>query len=541
MELHVSLGFRQTVLDQSPPDALSAGLWRNRDEQQQVGRDVSAHSGLQHAERPQKLFSAVGEHHESALPLLGHQGVVQGPFNVLQGVMIRFHRLVKKPAHGFMRGPSGEILFQHDLQIEKLIGKFVIWRQKIPFLSRDLFPAGRFTIMVIGIVFKEFTPKGVMTPENLTAVRHKLHRLAELSGSESRTAGFLADELAACGPDSLVTGLGGHGLAAVFNGREPGPTVLLRCDIDALPLPEQTGIAHPSDSPEVSHKCGHDGHMTMLLGLARELAESRPGNGRAVLLFQPAEETGAGARRVLDDPAFAPLRPDRVLGIHNLPGHPLGAVVLRKGPFASASRGLTISLSGASSHAAEPQAGRSPALAAATLVQALSSLPQVETGYGTAAKVTIVGIDVGGPAFGTSPGEGRVMATLRAFSDETIDRLAQRCSELVSGISAAHGLAFDLNWTEIFPATINDPHIIDLLALAAKGGGLEVTEPKAPFAWSEDFGHFTAVFPGALVGLGAGTGHPALHHPEYDFPDDLLPVGVAFWRQALDVLLSHSP
>jgi len=380
-----------------------------------------------------------------------------------------------------------------------------------------------------------------MTFEELTTIRHTLHRLGELSGNESRTAGFLADELAACKPDELITGLGGHGLAVVFNGLEPGPTVLFRGDIDALPLPEHPGVPFPCDNPGVSHKCGHDGHMTMLLGLARELAISRPRSGRAVLLFQPAEETGAGAQLVLDDPAFAPLRPDRVLGIHNLPGFPLGAVVLRKGPFASASRGLTISLSGASSHAAEPEAGRSPALAAATLVQAFSSLPQFETGYGTAAKVTIVGIEVGGPAFGTSPGEGRVMATLRALSDETIDRLAQRCFELVEGISTAHGLAFDLAWSEMFPATVNDPRIIDLVALAAKDRGMTVTEAEAPFAWSEDFGHFTAAFPGALVGLGAGIDHPALHHPRYDFPDDLLPLGVAFWRQALNVLLSHSP
>jgi amidohydrolase len=378
-----------------------------------------------------------------------------------------------------------------------------------------------------------------MTPGQLVTIRHELHRLAELSGAEAGTAAFLARQLAACRPDRLTEGLGGHGLAAVFAGRESGPTVLLRSDIDALPLPERPGHPSPSATPGVSHKCGHDGHMTMLLGLARELAETRPRRGRAVLLFQPAEETGAGARRVLDDPAFAPLRPDRVLGVHNLPGYPLGTVVLRDGPFAAASRGLTVFLEGASSHAAEPEAGRSPAQAAAQLVQALGALPQFETSLGAAAKVTVVGIDVGGPHFGTSPGAGRVMVTLRSHADQVMDRLAARCHELAAGIAAAHGLKHRLAWSEIFPATVNDPETVGRVAAAAESLGLDVARPARPFAWSEDFGHFTADHPGALVGLGAGEDLPALHHPDYDFPDDLLPFGVAFWRAALAAQLDR--
>ncbi len=382
------------------------------------------------------------------------------------------------------------------------------------------------------------------SPQELTALRRKLHTLAEMSGREEQTAAFLQAELAKCEPADLVTGLGGqdsggNGLAAVFAGRDPGPTVLLRCDMDALPLPDRSDLPHASLAAGVSHKCGHDGHMTMMLGLAHQLAANPPVRGRAVLLFQPAEETGAGARQVLDDPAFKPLTPDVVLGVHNLPGYPLGAVILRAGPFAAASRGLTIALSGASSHAAEPEAGRSPALAAASLVQALSALPQTATHLGEGAKVTVVGIDVGGPAFGTSPGTGRVMATLRAYRDEVMDRLAERCAELATHTAAAFGLESSLSWCEAFPSTVNAAPVIAAVAAAAGEAGLPVIHSEAPFAWSEDFGHFTATYPGALVGLGAGVDHPALHHPDYDFPDPLLPAGVTFWGAALDRLLAQ--
>lgn len=376
-----------------------------------------------------------------------------------------------------------------------------------------------------------------LSPPNLADLRRKLHTLAELSGREGRTAQFLRDELERCRPTELIIGLGGHGLAAVFSGHDSGPTVLLRCDIDALPLPDRTDLPYASSDDGVSHKCGHDGHMTMMLGLAHRLGTTRPSAGRAVLLFQPAEETGAGARKVLDDPAFAPLDPDVVLGVHNLPGYPLGAVVLRDGPFAAASRGMTIELTGASSHAAEPEQGRSPALAAAALVQSLSALPQTTAALGEGAKATVVGIEVGGPAFGTSPGTGRIMATLRAYEDPVMDRMAARCIELAAHTAAAHGLQYRLSWCEEFPSTVNDPVIVAAVAEAAAGADLNVVHSKAPFAWSEDFGHFTAAFPGALVGLGAGPDHPALHHPDYDFPDELLPTGVVFWRAALEGLI----
>ncbi|MFO7608421.1 MAG: amidohydrolase [Candidatus Krumholzibacteriia bacterium] len=374
---------------------------------------------------------------------------------------------------------------------------------------------------------------------DLVALRRALHRNAEPSGREERTAALLADAVAAAEPDEVVAGLGGHGVAAVYAGAADGPTVLVRADMDALPLPDSPELAYASENEGSAHKCGHDGHMAMLTGLAHLLAARRPARGRVVLLYQPAEETGAGAARVLGDPAFAPLRPDRVLALHNLPGFPLGTVVLREGPFAGASRGLIVGLRGVTSHAAEPEAGRSPALAAAALVQALAAAPQNHTALHEAAQVTIVGIDVGGPAFGTSPGRGRVMATLRSSREEVMDRLAARCGELARGLAASFGLDCTVEWTEIFPAVVNDAAAVAAVRRVAGELGLEVVRPDHPFAWSEDFGHFTSVCPGALFGLGAGVDLPALHHPDYDFPDALIPTGSAMLDGALRVLLEE--
>ena len=374
---------------------------------------------------------------------------------------------------------------------------------------------------------------------SLSELRHRLHACAELSGEESRTAALLCQELEQLTPDRLVCELGGHGLVAIFDGPLPGPRVLLRADMDALPLPDRTDLAWAEPGGQVSHKCGHDGHMSLLLGVARQLAGTRPSRGSALLLFQPAEETGAGARAVLDDPRFRELAPDRVLAIHNLPGYPLGTLVSREGCFASASQGLSVRLTGVSSHAAEPERGRSPVACAAQLAQALAALAQAVTALHEAAQLTVVGREIGGPAFGTSPGSGRVCATLRTHDSAVMTRLARACEELGQGLAAAHGITCELEWVEIFPATWNNAAVVRSVERLAGQAGFVIQQPNTPFAWSEDFGHFTAACPGALFGLGAGENQPPLHHPDYDFPDTLLDTGVRFLLTTLKGLLEE--
>ena len=371
----------------------------------------------------------------------------------------------------------------------------------------------------------------------LVELRHDLHQNAERSEQEEKTAGTIRQFLEPFSPDEVHSGLGGHGLAAVFRGQAAGPAVLIRADLDALPIPESIELEYASRSEGTAHKCGHDGHMAMAAGVAALIAENRPHRGSVILLFQPAEEIGQGARWVLDDPAFAPVKPDYVFALHNLPGFPTGHIILREGVFASASKGLVVRLTGATSHAAEPDRGRSPALAVAQMITALSAAPQFFTQLHEAAQATVIHARVGEVAFGTSPGVGEVMATLRAHSQEVMDALAERSLEVVKGIADAYRLDSSVEWVEEFPSTVNDPECVGLLRAAAGHLGLKTVVPAQPFPWSEDFGNFTAASRGALFGLGAGEDTPALHNPDYDFPDQLIGYGLAMYAEIIHRLL----
>jgi amidohydrolase len=378
------------------------------------------------------------------------------------------------------------------------------------------------------------------SPGALIALRRALHGAPDLAGSEHRTASMVRDFLNQHPPDAWIEGIGGTGFVALYEGAAPGPRVLFRAELDALPIPESIDLAHGSDRPGVAHKCGHDGHMAMVAGLAPELSRTRPARGSVALLFQPAEETGEGAERVVEDPLYAKVAPDRVFALHNLPGHPLGSVIVRPGPFASASTGLIVELTGATSHASEPESGNSPALAVASLIQSFSAVPQRFTSLHEAAQVTIVHAKVGEVAFGTSPGAGVVMATLRSHQQDVMDRISERCLALARGTAETFGLQCRTRWTEPFPATHNDPESVDLVVEAALALGLSVIHRDVPFPWSEDFGRFTQRHPGALFGLGAGEHQPPLHHPTYDFPDEVLNVGTRVFLALLRGMLGPS-
>jgi amidohydrolase len=371
-------------------------------------------------------------------------------------------------------------------------------------------------------------------------LRHQLHAHPDLADHEEETAGRIRNFLERYSPDSFVEELGGHGLAAVYEGAEKGPSVLVRCDLDALPIHEDLDASYRSGRPGVAHKCGHDGHMSMVSGLAPLLHAEPPARGRVILLYQPAEETGQGAARVIEDPKFDAIRPDYAFALHNLPGFPLGTVVLRDGFFASASSGFIARLQGETSHAGEPQQGKSPALAVADLIQTLSAVPQFHTALHEAAQVTIIHAQVGERAFGTSPGMGAVMATLRAHSQDVLDRLSQLCRALAEKIASAYDLKVSSEMTEEFPSTVNNPDCVRMVEDAAKKAGCQISRPEIPFAWSEDFGHFTRRTPGALFGLGSGVGQPALHHPDYDFPDALLPVGTSVFDALIRTLVGSA-
>jgi amidohydrolase len=371
----------------------------------------------------------------------------------------------------------------------------------------------------------------------LTTLRHDLHRHPEISGEEVRTAQRIEAALAPLAPDTLVTGLGGHGLAAVFDGSAPGPTALFRCELDALPIEEQGALPHRSTVPGKGHLCGHDGHMAILMGLARMLSRQRPARGRTVLLFQPAEETGAGAASVLADPEFETISPDYAFSLHNMPGLPLGHVGLAPGPVNCASRGMAMTLTGKSAHASEPENGTSPMAALSHLMPALTAL-----GHGTTASpdftlVTVTHAQMGAPAFGIAPGEARLYVTLRTLTDDRMAALCEAAETLLAETAQAHNLGVTRSYQDIFAhcenhrdATLIVRTALDTLTISHDTRGL-------PMRASEDFGRFGHAARTAMLFLGAGEDHAALHNPDYDFPDALIPIGSRIFAQVARDLL----
>jgi amidohydrolase len=363
--------------------------------------------------------------------------------------------------------------------------------------------------------------------KTLARLRRRLHAAAELSGREERTAALVADELAACRPARLLTGVGGHGVAAVFGAEgAAGPTVVLRAELDAVPVPETLGLPYASATPGVAHKCGHDGHMAILVGVARRLAAAPPRRGRVVLLMQPAEETAAGARAVAADERFGALAPDWLFALHNLPGYPLGQVLVRDGAFSAGSAGLRARLAGRTAHAAHPERGRSPDRALADLIPALVSLPVRWEKQDRLCLVTVTHARLGEPSFGVAPGEAEILATLRADDDQVLDALREQAAALVRDAARRHGLTADLGWEEVFPVTWNHPDAAAVVRRAAAACGCAVERPdESPFRWSEDFGVLARLGRGAMFGLGAGAAQPDLHAQDYDFPEMLLETG----------------
>ncbi|MFZ0613682.1 MAG: amidohydrolase [Desulfobacterales bacterium] len=372
----------------------------------------------------------------------------------------------------------------------------------------------------------------------LTTLRRNLHRNAELSGQERDTAALVREFIRQHSPCAeTVTGLGGSGLAFCYPGRSAGPTVMFRAELDALPISETSALPHHSRTPGVAHKCGHDGHMAILAGLGVLLHRQPPRRGRAVLLFQPAEETGAGALQIINDPKFARLSPDLIFALHNVPGHPAGGILVKEGTITCASVGMLIGLSGKSAHASHPEQGLSPAAAMCEIMRRFPLLPQNSAmkGFGL---VTLVHACLGEEAVGTAPGEARVLATLRAETNEDLERLKERAAETAGACARAERLGWTVEWKEYFAAGINDTGAVDAIALAAVQSGLRLDWLAKPFRWSEDFGQFSSKISGAMFALGAGEQTAPLHSPDYDFPEKLIAPGLKVFWNIVDRLLN---
>ncbi|TNE83958.1 amidohydrolase [Thioclava sp. L04-15] len=371
----------------------------------------------------------------------------------------------------------------------------------------------------------------------LTALRHALHRAPEVSGQEVETARRIATELSALNPSELITGIGGHGVAAVFDSGEPGPAVLFRAELDALPIAEDPHVEWVSERPGVSHVCGHDGHMVMLMGLARLIARKPVAKGRVIVLFQPAEETGAGARAVIEDPNFARIAPDFAFAIHGLPGLPRGYVGTKRGLMNCASVGLKITLSGKTAHAADPGAGRSPLPVFARLAPVLEALGPGGDLDDAFRLVTLTHLSVGEPTFGIAPGEGVLYATLRTGGDDSLAALEAEIRARVAEEAKTAGLGLEIEEHDRFAASVNAAEAVGIARQAMDSLGIANGEEGVPMRASEDFGLFGHGAKSAMMCLGVGLDAPALHNPDYDFPDDLIGTGAhLFERIARDLL-----
>ncbi|MGV3490378.1 MAG: amidohydrolase [Devosia sp.] len=371
----------------------------------------------------------------------------------------------------------------------------------------------------------------------LTAWRRHLHQHPEISGEEVETARAVVEFLMPTRADRVLTGLGGHGVAVVYDSGVPGPTVMFRSELDALPITELSGVAHASLVPGKSHMCGHDGHSTILAALGRVFGRQRPARGRVVLLFQPAEETGMGARAVVADPRFAEIAPDFAFALHNLPGMPLGEVRLKAGVVNCASRGLRISLTGKTAHASMPETGVSPLAAVSRLLPALGALGSGTFADDDFAMVTVTHMTMGEPVFGIAPGQAEIWATLRTRADDRMAALCAAAEQAANEVAAAEGLVPGFGYHEIFTACVNAPEAAEQLRAALDQEGVPHNEDGLPMRASEDFGVFGTTAKSAMFFLGSGVDLPALHNPDYDFPDDLIPIGTKVFLRVTRNLL----
>lgn len=357
-------------------------------------------------------------------------------------------------------------------------------------------------------------------------LRRYLHTNPELSCEEEQSSDYLKDLIRKnCDFHQLVE-FENFGFAVIFEGSHVGKSVLIRADFDALPIQEVNDFAHKSTKPGISHKCGHDGHAAILYALSRKYSEEKPEKGKVILLFQPAEENGEGAKGIVNDPKFDEIKADYAVALHNMPGYPKHSIISRKGSFTAAANSLIIKLNGKTSHAAEPELGINPAAAMSQITLDILSANRPDLNADDFKIATPIYSLMGEKAYGVSAGYGELHFTLRAWNNDVMDSFDEECRAIALKNARNYGLEVEFSWTQSFYANVNNERVVDAINASAKRLELEIIERATPFKWGEDFGLFTERFSGAMFGIGAGEDNPALHNPDYDFPDEIIETGV---------------
>jgi len=372
----------------------------------------------------------------------------------------------------------------------------------------------------------------------ITSWRRDLHAHPELLYDVHRTAASVADRLKSFGCDEVVTGIGRTGVVGVIRGRKAGAKVVgMRADMDALPIEEATGLPYKSTVPGKMHACGHDGHTAMLLGAAKYLADTRNFAGTAVVIFQPAEEGGAGARAMLQDGLLDRFGIEEVFGMHNHPGLPVGHFAIRSGSAMASTDTIAIDLEGVGGHAAWPHEGVDTILVGAQIVNQLQSIVSRNVDPLDAAVVSIC-VFQGGHADNVIPQHVRLRGTARSLSAEVRDLLQKRVREVVEGTARLYGAKAELTYTTGYPVLVNEERRTAFAAaVAGEIAGTDKIVNGPPRMGAEDFAYMLQQRPGAFIWLGNGDS-AGLHHPGYDFNDEAIPVGTSYWVRLAETALA---
>jgi hippurate hydrolase len=370
--------------------------------------------------------------------------------------------------------------------------------------------------------------------EEMAGWRHHLHMHPELGLECHQTAAFVVERLKAFGVDQIETGIATSGVVAVINGQGEGPTIGMRADMDALPMQEATGADWASTVPGRMHACGHDGHTTMLLGAAKYLAETRNFSGRAVLIFQPAEETIGGGRIMVEEGMMDRFGIEQVYALHTDPFAEAGQFRTNPGAIMASVDDFSITLRGVGGHAAYPDRCRDPMPGVFALGQALQSIVSRDTNPLQALVLSLTQVH-GGTAFNIIPEEVTISGTIRALNPDMRARAETRLREITAGICAAHALQAEIDFQNGYPPTVNHAAQAMLAAEVAQDVSGNVVSDLTPEMGAEDFSYMLEARPGAFLFLGQGVG-PSVHHPEFDFNDEIAPIGASFFATLIERL-----
>lgn len=369
----------------------------------------------------------------------------------------------------------------------------------------------------------------------ITGWRRHLHQNPELMYEVHETAAFVAARLKEFGVTDITTGVGKTGVVAVIEGKTntSGRTIGLRADMDALPIPEASGVDYASKTPGVMHACGHDGHTAMLLGAAKYLAETRNFDGRAVLIFQPAEEGGAGGKAMCDDGLMDRWGIHEVYGLHNMPGLPVGEFAIRPGALMASSDEFEITVTGKGGHAAAPHDAIDTTLVASQIVVSLHSIVSRNVDPVKRMVLTVGTFETDSTASNVIAHTARLQGTVRTLDPEYREQAEGWVRRVVENTAAAYGATAEVKWSPGYPVTVNDAASTDHAVEAARAVAAKVDAETAPIMPSEDFAYMLEERPGAYIFLGNGDTQMC-HHPAYVFDDDAIPLGCSWFAELVE-------